>query len=68
VFFTKYYQDDHIKETEMDEACSIHGELRNVYKVLVGKPEGRRSLGRPRCRQEDNIKMDLWEIGSEGVD
>jgi hypothetical protein len=39
------------------------GEGRNVYKVLVGKPEGRRPLGRPRRRWEDGIKMDLREIG-----
>jgi hypothetical protein len=35
---------------------------------LVGKPEGKRQLRRPRRRCEDNIKMDLWEIGLEGVD
>jgi hypothetical protein len=34
-----------------------------VYKVLVGKPEGKRPLGRPRCRWEDGIRMDLREIG-----
>jgi hypothetical protein len=39
------------------------GEKRNVYRLLVGKPEGRRPLGRPRCRWRDNIKMDLLEIG-----
>jgi hypothetical protein len=39
------------------------GEERNVYKVLVGKPEGRRPLGRPRRRREDGIRMDLREIG-----
>ena len=38
-------------------------EDRGVYRVLVGKPEGRRPLGRPRCRWEDNIKMDLQEVG-----
>ena len=38
-------------------------EGRGVYKVLVGKPEGKRPLGRPRCRCEDNIKMDLEEVG-----
>jgi hypothetical protein len=42
--------------------------LRNAYKILVGKPEGRRPLGRPRRGWEDNIKMDLREIGLEGVD
>jgi hypothetical protein len=39
------------------------GEGRNVYRVLVGKPEGKRPLGRPRHRWEDGIKMDLGEIG-----
>jgi hypothetical protein len=39
------------------------GEKRNVYRLLVGKPEGKRPLGRPRCRWIDNIKMDLLEIG-----
>jgi hypothetical protein len=41
------------------------GEGRNVYRVLVGKPEGKRPLGRPRCRW-DGIKMDLTEIGCGG--
>jgi hypothetical protein len=44
------------------------GEGRNVYRVLVGKPEGKRPLGRPRRRWEDGIKMDLREIGWEGVE
>jgi hypothetical protein len=39
------------------------GEERKVYKVLVGKPKGKRPLGRPRCRWEDGIRMDLGEIG-----
>ena len=39
------------------------GEGRGVYRVLVGKPEGKRPLGRPRCRWEDNIKMDVQEVG-----
>jgi hypothetical protein len=43
------------------------GERRGVYRVLVGKPEGKRPLGRPRHRWEDNIKMDLREIGIEGA-
>jgi hypothetical protein len=38
------------------------GEGRNVYRVLVGKPEGKRPLRRPRCRWEDGIKIDLREI------
>jgi hypothetical protein len=43
------------------------GEGRNVYRVLVGKPEGKRPLGRQRCRWEDLIRMDLREIGWGGV-
>jgi len=44
------------------------GERRGVYRVLVGKPEGKRTLGRPRRRWEDNIKMDLHEVGCGGMD
>ena len=44
------------------------GERRVVYRVLVRKPEGRRPLGRPRRRWEDNIKTDLREVGCGGVD
>ena len=39
------------------------GEISGVYGVLVGKPEGKRPLGIPRCRWEDNIKMDLQKVG-----
>jgi hypothetical protein len=44
------------------------GEERGVYKVLVGKPEGRRTLGRPRHRWVDNIRMDLQEVGCGYID
>jgi len=44
------------------------GERRGVYRVLVGKPEGKRPLGRPRRRWEDNSKMDLQEVGCGGMD
>jgi hypothetical protein len=44
------------------------GEKRNTYRLLVGKPEGKRPLGRPRCRWVDNIKMDVLGIGWGGVD
>jgi hypothetical protein len=44
------------------------GEGRGVYRVLVGKPEGKRPLGRPRHRWEDNIEMYLQEVGCRGVD
>jgi hypothetical protein len=43
------------------------GERRGVYRVLVGKPEGKRPLGRPRCRWEDDIKTDLEEVGCGGM-
>ena len=44
------------------------GERRDVYRVLVGKPEEKRPLGRPRLRREDNIKIDLQEAGCGGMD
>jgi hypothetical protein len=44
------------------------GEKRNACRILVGKPEGKRPLGRPRRRWVDNIKMDLREIGRDGMD
>jgi hypothetical protein len=44
------------------------GEMRNAYKIFVGKYEGKRPLGRSRCRWEDSIKMDLKETWWEGVD
>jgi hypothetical protein len=43
------------------------GDKKNVYRILVGKPEGKRPLGRPRCRWVDNIKMDLGEREDEMV-
>jgi hypothetical protein len=49
--------------------CSPNeGEKRNAYTLLVGKPEGKRPLGRPRRRRVDNIKIDLLEIGWGDVD
>jgi hypothetical protein len=47
----------------MGGACSTYGEVRGVYRVLVGNPEVKRLLGRPRRRWEDNIKADLQEVG-----
>jgi hypothetical protein len=52
----------------MGGACGAHGEVRGAYNILVGRPEGRRPPGRPRHRWEDNIKMDLREIGFVDVD
>jgi len=46
----------------MGGACSTYGERRSVYRVLVGKPEAKTPLGKPRFRWEDNIKMDMkWD-------
>ena len=44
------------------------GERRGVYRVLVGRPEGKKPLGRPRCIREDNVKMDLQKGGCAGMD
>jgi hypothetical protein len=52
----------------MGESCSTNGEKRNAYRLLVGKPEGRRPLGRPKHRWVDNIRMDLGEVGWVDVD
>jgi len=52
----------------MGGACSANGEWRGVYRVLVGKPEGKRPLWRPRRRRKDNINMDLREVGFGGME
>jgi hypothetical protein len=52
----------------MGRACSTNGEKRNAYRILVGKPEGTRPLGRPRRRWVDNIKIDLRDIGWDGTE
>jgi hypothetical protein len=52
----------------MERACSTNGGNRNAYKTLVGKPEGKRSLGRPRRTWVDNIKIELRGIGLDGMD
>ena len=60
-----------IETNEMGGACGAYEEGRGAHRVLVGKPEGKRPLGRPRRKWEDNIKMDLQEVGGvwglEGV-
>ena len=63
----KYRARSHVRwlngeETKFSKTVSVLagiGEDRGVHRVLVGKPEGKRPLGRPRCRWEDNIKMDV---------
>jgi hypothetical protein len=52
----------------MGGACSAYGYRRGVYRVLVVKSEGKIPFGRPRRRWEDNIKMDLQEMGGGGMD
>jgi hypothetical protein len=52
----------------MGKECSTNGTKRNAYIILVGKPGGKRPLGRPRRTWVDNIKMDLREIGWDGGD
>jgi hypothetical protein len=57
-----------MEKNEVGEACKTYGESIGVYRVLVGKPERSKSLGRPRRRWEENIKMDLQEVGSKGME
>jgi len=52
----------------MDRACSPHGEMRNAYKILIGRHEGKSPLVRPRRRWEHYIRIVVREIGWEGVD
>jgi hypothetical protein len=52
----------------MGGPCSTNGEGRNAYRLLVGKPEGKKPLGRPRRRWVDNIRTDLVEVGWGDVD
>jgi hypothetical protein len=58
----KYYSGNHIKKNKRGRAYSMYGERRGAYRVLAGKPEGKRPLGRRKLRWE-NIKMDLQEVG-----
>jgi hypothetical protein len=51
----------------VDGTCGTRGEGKGVYRVLVGRPEGKRPLARPRRRWEDNIKIDLMAIGIDGA-
>jgi len=60
VLLTKYHLGDQMEKNEIGRAYNMHGERRSVYRVLVGKPEGRRSLGRPRHRCKYIIKIDIF--------
>jgi len=57
-----YYLHDKIKQNEVGGACCLCGEKKNVYRVFMGKSEGKRLLGKHAHRWEDNIKMDLKEM------
>jgi hypothetical protein len=63
VLFTQYRARDKIEKNEMGGACSTYGGRVRCVQVLVRKTEGKRPLGRPRRRWEDNIRMDLQEVG-----
>jgi len=52
----------------MSGTCNTYTKIRNAYRILVRRPEGKRSLGGPRRRWEDNIRMDLRDIGWDCVD
>jgi hypothetical protein len=57
-----------VKEDEICRACSTNREKRNACRILIGKPEAKRPIRRPRYRLIDNIKMDLIEIGLGDLD
>jgi hypothetical protein len=63
----KYNYNDQVKKYEMDRACGTHGKEYECIKVLVGKPERKKSLGSRRHRWQDSIKMVLREIGWGGM-
>jgi hypothetical protein len=64
---TPYHEGDQIKKSKVGRNCGSHGVRRSAYVVSVGKPEGKRPLGRPRPKLEDNIKMSLTEFSCEDV-
>jgi hypothetical protein len=68
VLFAKYNWDYQVEEDEVGGACGANVEKRHVYRLLVGKPEGKKLLGRPRHRQVNKIKMGLVGIVGSGVD
>jgi len=56
-----------VKVSKQESVIPHMSEMRNACKILIGKSEGKRPLGRPRCRREDNIRVGLGENGREGV-
>jgi glucose dehydrogenase len=63
-----FKSNDQVKEDEMSRECNINVEKKNAYRILVGKPEGKRPLGRQRHRWMSNNKMDFREIGWGDMD
>jgi hypothetical protein len=68
LLFAKYNYNGEIKEDEIDRACSTNEDKRTAYRILVGKPKGKRPIVRPRRRWMNNIKMVLIEIRGGGMD
>jgi hypothetical protein len=68
VFLSKHNYNDQVKEDEVRRACSANGEERNAYRILEGKPEGMRPVGRPRRSWVDNNNMAVREIVWDGMD
>jgi len=64
---TPYYQGDQIKKSKVGRDYGTHGVRGNANGVSMGKPEGKRPLGKPRPKCEDNTKMNLTEFSCEGV-
>jgi hypothetical protein len=62
-----YSSPNEVNEDEMGKECSMHEKKRTAYRILMGKPEGKRPLGIPRRRWEDDIKMDLRETRWNGM-
>jgi hypothetical protein len=67
-FHNVYSSPSIIRMIKMSRACSRNGEKRNAYRILLGKPERKRPLGRPRRKWVNNVRMDLREIGWDGMD
>ena len=67
VLLTKYYLGDQMEKNEIGRSCCMYGQRRSVHRVLVGRPEGRRSLDRPRRRWKYIIKIDLYEVSWGGA-
>jgi hypothetical protein len=62
ILLSKYHSGSQVTKTERGMECSTYGGSRGTHRVLVGKPEGMKQLGRARRRWEDNSKMDLREM------